>query len=71
MLARFEGRCIPVFMPAPFPVIEIQPKWVLEPEALGSKEKFWYRQTDKEARWLFKYPQTNTGQHWAEKIAAE
>jgi hypothetical protein len=44
---------------------------VLEPEALGTKQKFWYRQSDKEPRWLFKYPQQNTGQHWAEKIAAE
>jgi hypothetical protein len=26
-----------------YPIVEIQPEWVLEPEALGSKEKFWYR----------------------------
>ena len=39
-------------------------------EHMGSKEKFWYR--DREgARWLFKHPRENTGEHWAEKIAAE
>lgn len=55
----------------PYPIIEIQPDWVLEEEAMGSKQKFWYRQSDDAANWLFKYPQPNTGQHWAEKIAAE
>jgi len=55
----------------PYPIIEIQPEWVLEPEAMGSKTKFWYREPDKAIDWLFKYPQANTGQHWAEKIAAE
>ena len=38
---------------------------------MGSKPKFWYRPSDQEAPWLFKYPQAATGQHWAEKIAAE
>ncbi len=54
-----------------FPVVKIQAEWVLEPESLGSKQKFWYRQAKEESDWLFKYPQRNTGQHWAEKIAAE
>jgi len=54
----------------PYSVFEIQPEWVLEPEALGSKEKFWYRAKDGEPESLFKFPQPNTGQHWAEKIAA-
>lgn len=59
-------------MPQPsYPVFDVQPKWVLESEALGSKQKFWYQANDKEPEWLFKYPQENTGQHWAEKIAAE
>ena len=45
---------------------------MLEPEAMGSKEKFWYRPPgEHQRRWLFKCPQDNTGQHWAEKIAAE
>jgi hypothetical protein len=55
----------------PYSVFEIQPQWVREPEALGSKEKFWYRAQEGESEWLFKFPQPNTGQHWAEKIAAE
>lgn len=58
-------------MSEPYSIFEIQPEWVLEPEALGSKEKFWYRAKEGEAEWLFKFPQPNTGQHWAEKIAAE
>jgi hypothetical protein len=55
----------------PYTVFEIQPEWVLEPEGMGSKEKFWYRAKEGEPEWLFKFPQPNTGQHWAEKIAAE
>jgi hypothetical protein len=58
-------------MPEPYSIFEIQPEWVLEPEGMGSKEKFWYRAKDDEPEWLFKFPQPNTGQHWAEKIAAE
>ena len=39
---------------------------------MGSKTKFWYRHPgEQENHWLFKYPQPYTGQHWAEKIAAE
>ncbi len=55
----------------PYPVFEVQPEWVLEPEVLGSKEKFWYRRVEGEKEWLFKYPQPETGQHWAEKIAEQ
>jgi hypothetical protein len=42
-------------MPSPgvYPILEIQREWVLEPEALGSKEKFWYRRLDGESEWLF------------------
>jgi hypothetical protein len=56
---------------SPYKVLKIEPDWVLEEEAMGSKEKFWFRETDSATDWLFKYPQPNTGQHWAEKIAAE
>lgn len=42
-------------------------RWVLEQEAMGSKDKFWYRAKHGEPEWLFKYPQDNTGQDWAEK----
>ena len=38
---------------------------------MGTKRKFWYCTPSQDTRWLFKYPQPNTGQHWAEKIAAE
>ena len=58
-------------MPDFYPITTIQPEWVLKPEALGSKRKFWYRQANGESDWLFKYPEQNTGQHWAEKIATE
>lgn len=54
-----------------YPIIGILPDWVLEEEAMGSKQKFWFREKDGRPNWLFKYPQPNTGQHWAEKIAAE
>ena len=54
-----------------YPILEVQPEWVLEPEDLGSKPKFWYCGPEHGENWLFKYPQANTGQHWAEKIAAE
>lgn len=59
-------------MPPPeYAVIEIQPEWVLEPEALGSKRKFWFRRKDGESEWLFKLARLGTGEHWSEKIAAE
>lgn len=38
---------------------------------MGTKEKFWYRDPDDDVDWLFKHPRENTGEHWAEKIAAE
>lgn len=53
-----------------YPIVEVQPEWVIEQEQMGSKEKFWYQQQDQNA-WLFKYPRINTGEHWAEKITAE
>lgn len=53
-----------------FPVQIVKPKWFCRLERMGSKYKFWYRRPEEETRWLFKYPQENTGQHWAEKVAA-
>ena len=38
---------------------------------MGTREKFWYSKPDDETNWLFKYPRSNAGEHWAEKIAAE
>ena len=54
-----------------YPVINVDPDWTLQPEAMGGKRKFWYREPDQDADWLFKYPRENTGEHWAEKVAAE
>ncbi len=56
----------------PYKIDQVQPEWMFRSESLGSKEKFWYRPAGDEGRhWLFKFPQPHTGQHWAEKIAAE
>ena len=53
-------------------VIEVRKEWQSSEEEMGSKTKFWYCNPSHPHRhWLFKYPQENTGQHWAEKIAAE
>ena len=39
---------------------------------MGSKKKFWYRSAARHrTHWLFKYPKPDTGEHWAEKMAAE
>ena len=59
-------------IPDPYPIIRVKQEWVSEAEDMGSKDKFWYLQaTDEQGHWLFKYPRTGTGEHWAEKIAAE
>lgn len=59
-------------MPKNYPVVVVDPERVDDPEEMGTKKKFWYRRADKEEpAWLFKYPRSNTGEHWAEKIAAE
>ena len=52
-------------------VMEIEERWAAELEAMGTKPKFWCQPDGGEELWLFKYPQAGTGQHWAEKIAAE
>ncbi len=56
-------------MSGPYKILEVQSDWQIAVEEMGSKKKFWYRDPDTD--WLFKFPQANTGQHWAEKIAAE
>ena len=42
-----------------------------EQEVMGSKPKFWCQPDDESGLWLFKFPQAGSGQHWAEKLAAE
>ncbi|MDE2763773.1 MAG: HipA domain-containing protein [Gemmatimonadota bacterium] len=58
-------------MANPYTVLHVRPEWALEPEDMGTKTKFWYRDPDDDADWLFKHPRTGTGEHWAEKIVAE
>jgi hypothetical protein len=40
-------------------------------EQMGSKAKFWCKRVGTEERYLLKYPRPDTGEDWAEKIAAE
>ena len=58
-------------MSEPYPIVEVQEDWALEDEFLGTKDKFWYRSPSQNTDWLFKYPRPSSGEHWAEKIAAE
>lgn len=55
--------------PEPYSVIEVQPEEVLDDESLGTKPKFWFLRDGQ--RWLFKEARENTGEDWAEKLAAE
>ena len=55
----------------PYRIVEVKPEWIINQEDMGTKTKFWYRDPDDDVNWLFKYPRQNTGEHWAEKIAAE
>lgn len=55
-------------------LVNLEPAFAPESiESLGSKEKFWFQLPDAAGGtdWLFKYPRPDTGEHWAEKIAAE
>lgn len=56
-------------MKTTFRVIDVS-KWSeVSSEQMGSKDKLWL---DKGGEyWLFKYPRSGTGEHWAEKVAAE
>lgn len=56
-----------------YPICQVNPNWMIDQESMGSKEKFWYRYPEdpSDTAWLFKYPRSNSGEHWAEKIAAE
>ena len=58
-------------MADPYRIVEVKPEWIINQEDMGTKTKFWYRDPDDDVNWLFKYPRQNTGEHWAEKIAAE
>ena len=59
-------------MPDLYSIVEVKAEWMLQPETMGGKEKFWYRQPgESRTNWLFKYPRPSTGEYWAEKIVAE
>ena len=58
-------------MSNPYPIVRVQPEWIREPEELGSRQKFWYRNPACAADWLFKHPREDKGEHWAEKVAGE
>lgn len=58
-----------------FPVVDVEPEWVIDDEPMGTKEKAWIERPDDIHPWLFKFSRVNdgvaTGEHWAEKVAAE
>ena len=55
----------------PYPILEVFPAGSERVEQLGSKPKFWFRWDAGDRPWLFKYARPDTGEHWAEKVAAE
>lgn len=54
-----------------FPVLALKADSPNLTEQLGSKPKFWFYMAEDEQPWLFKYARDGTGEHWAEKVAAE
>jgi HipA-like C-terminal domain len=54
-----------------YPIYELSAVAAMGLEPMGSKRKFWHRLEEAEHLCLFKYAQRNTGEDWAEKIAAE
>ncbi len=58
-----------------YPTIPLHNEDVLAPEEMGSKRKGWVRVPHDSERWLFKHARFSnrqvTGEHWAEKVAAE
>ncbi|MEH1947324.1 MAG: hypothetical protein V7K77_10255 [Nostoc sp.] len=57
-------------MPELFPIIDVPLDAPEADEDLGTKVKFWFRHQYL-GRCLFKKARPNTGEDWAEKIAAE
>ena len=58
-------------MTDPYPILEVEQKGIGTLEEMGSKSKFWHTHPEDDDYWLFKFPRCNSGEHWAEKIAAE
>jgi len=57
-------------MPDSFPIVQVPEDAGESVEAMGSKRKFWYRDSDM-GRALYKQARAGTGEDWAEKAAAE
>jgi hypothetical protein len=53
-----------------FSIFEISSEAPEEPEAMGTKEKFWFHHKEL-GLCLYKKARPNTGEDWSEKIAAE
>jgi hypothetical protein len=53
-----------------FQIISVPDTAAQAPENMGTKYKFWYRNSDQQD-YLFKAARDNTGEDWAEKLAAE
>ena len=54
----------------PYRVVSVPAKTDV-PESRGTRTKFWITIPGDEHPWLLKIPRTDTGEHWAEKVAAE
>ena len=54
----------------PYEVVRV-PDVLEAPEHQGTRTKFWVRIEGRRGRWLLKVPRADTGEHWAEKVAAE
>lgn len=55
---------------APYPVVPV-PATLDVDERQGTRPKAWIRIPPAGDRWLLKVPRAGTGEHWAEKVAAE
>lgn len=54
-----------------FPISNLSPDTARILEQMGTKYKFWYLPPGADTYWLFKQGRPNTGENWAEKVAAE
>lgn len=58
-----------------FPILKIPAEDILADEPMGTKDKFWVSIPGDHEKWLFKRTRESagrwTGEHWAEKVAAE
>ena len=57
--------------PDPYRTIAVEVAGPANEEKMGTKHKFWCQPVGEDGLWLFKYPRPGSGEHWAEKIAAE